>query len=85
MGALTIRGLDTTEAARLKQEAAARGVSVNTLLKQLVREGLDLKPASRSRRYDDLDRLAGTWDEDEALAFAQTVAAFEQVEPEMWR
>jgi hypothetical protein len=34
--------------------------------------------------YHDLDALAGTWSEDEAAAFLQAVADFEQVDPSLW-
>lgn len=85
MGAMTIRGLDEGEAARLKQEAAARGTSVNAVLKQLVREGLGLDRRPRGRRFTDLDVLAGTWSAEDADAFRHAVEPFEQVEPELWR
>jgi hypothetical protein len=34
--------------------------------------------------YHDLDALAGTWSEDEAVAFLQAVASFEHVDPTLW-
>lgn len=85
MGAMTIRGLDDAAAARLKQEAASRGVSANALLRQLVREGLGLDRSRRAEPHADLDALAGTWTADEADAFEQAVEPFERVEPELWR
>lgn len=85
MGAMTIRGLDDAEAARLKQEATSRGVSVNTVVKQLVREGLGLDRPRRGRRHLDLDAMAGTWSAEDAAAFERAVEPFEQVEPELWR
>jgi plasmid stability protein len=85
MGVMTIRGLDDAAAARLKQEANTRGVSVNSVLRQLVREGLGLDRSRRGEPHADLDALAGTWTADEADAFEQAVEPFEQVEPEQWR
>lgn len=85
MNAMTIRGLDHAAAARLKAEAMSRGVSVNSLLKQLVREGLNLDRPRRGEPHTDLDALAGTWSDEEASAFEQATELFERVEPELWR
>ena len=84
MGAMTIRGLDEDEATRLKRDAATRGVSVNALLKQMVREALGLDRPPRGQRHTDLDALAGTWSEEDAEGFAQAMQPFEQVEPGLW-
>jgi hypothetical protein len=35
--------------------------------------------------YHDLDALAGTWSEDDAAAFLQTVASFEHVDLTLWQ
>lgn len=85
MAAIMLRGLDDAEFARLKQEARTRGVSVNALLKQLVREGLGLAQPARGQRFTDLDALGGTWDADEADSFERAVEPFERIEPELWR
>ena len=85
MNAMTIRGLDDAAAARLKQEAKDRGVSVNSLLKQLVREGLDLDQSRQRKPHADLDALAGTWSDEEASEFEQATEAFGHIEPELWR
>jgi len=85
MSATTIRGLNEAEAGRLRDEAKSRGVSVNTLLKQLVREGLGLARTSRGRRHTDLDALAGTWSPGEAKAFGRATEPFERIEAELWR
>ena len=84
MRAMTIRGLDDDDAARLKQEASDRGVSVNTVLKQLVRAGLGLERPRRGRRHLELDALAGSWSAEDAQAFEHAVQPFEQIEPELW-
>jgi hypothetical protein len=85
MAALTLRGLDAVAAARLKEEARKRGVSVNALLRSLVEEQLSLRPRARRRRHDDLDHLAGTWSADDASRFAAATAPFERVDLELWR
>ncbi|MGV8040461.1 MAG: ribbon-helix-helix protein, CopG family [Thermoanaerobaculaceae bacterium] len=85
MNAMTVRGLDESDTARLKQEARRRGVSVNALLKLLVRQGLGIERRSREERHTELDALAGTWSDEDAARFERAVEPFEQVEPELWR
>ncbi|MFH1176355.1 MAG: antitoxin [Acidobacteriota bacterium] len=85
VAALVIRGLDEVAAARLKDEARRRGLSVNAVLKLLVREGLGLVRPDRTRRHSDLDSLAGSWSADEARDFLCAVEPFERVDEELWR
>ena len=77
MAVLTIRGCDDYLAEALKRESRKKGISVNGLVIENLKAsytGSGKKPA----RYDDLDNLAGTWDEKEA-------ADFEKIEPEAWK
>ena len=85
MSALTIRGLDEATAERLKREAESRGASVNTVVKDLLRQGLGLDRPSPRRRYADLDALAGTWSDKDVADFERAVEPFGEVEPELWR
>jgi len=67
----------------LQAEAARRGVDVNALVKELLREGL--RPAVRAGGtppYHDLDALAGTWSEEEANAFLSATEYLQQVDEE---
>lgn len=83
---LSLRGLDDKTAKRLKAEARRRGVSVNALILQLVRQGVGLeKPEMVRGPYHDLDTLAGTWDQEESAAFLEAVSDFEKVDEAMWR
>lgn len=84
MGMYTLRGLSPEVAARLKDEAQRRGVSVNRLLQALVQEGLGID-RPRRRRHLDLDPLAGTWTRKDEAEFVQATEAFERVDEELWR
>lgn len=50
------------------------------MLEQL---GLPKKP--RAATYHDLDKLAGTWSDNDYLEFKRKVADFEKVDEGMWR
>lgn len=85
MASLNIRGLDDETAAALREAARTRGVSINRHALELLRRGLGLVPRHRAERHHDLDPLAGTWTAEEAEELAQALAAFEQVDEDLWR
>ncbi|MDZ7659449.1 hypothetical protein [Fodinibius sp.] len=86
MKTISIRGLDEETAAKLKDEAKRKNLSVNALVLDLVRRGIGLKPASERRRvYHDLDHLAGSWSQEEAAQFLESIQCFEEVDKELWR
>ena len=61
----TIRNVSPRLHRALRTKAAARGVSLNTLVVEALEAeaGLDAKP----KTYDDLDDLIGTWVHDNAV------------------
>jgi len=86
MKSMSLRGIEREVAARLESEARRRGISINAHVLQLLREGVGLgAPESRRLVFHDLDELAGTWSEKEAAAFEESLAAFEQIDEELWR
>jgi hypothetical protein len=85
MGTMTLRGLDEEEAERLRQEASRQGISLNSLLLRLVREGAGLVRRPWRRSHHDLDQLAGTWTDDEAAAFMAAIEDTARIDPEMWK
>lgn len=88
MANISLRGIDEETASRLKEEAKRRRVSVNALILNLIKHGVEVGSRTRRRRrrvYHDLDALAGTWTAKEASEFLKAIADFEQVDPELWR
>lgn len=86
MGSIIVRNIDEATHARLKREADARGVSVNTLMQQFIRSGL----RGRDRHatdgpYHDLDSLAGKWSERDEAEFLASIAPLSQVDEALWR
>jgi phosphopantetheinyl transferase (holo-ACP synthase) len=80
MANLSLRGLDHPTLSRLKSNARRRGISVNRLIVETLRE----QYANAGQTFDDLDRLAGTWSTTEATAFAEAVAPLAEVDPSLW-
>lgn len=86
MANISLRGIDDETASRLKEEAKRQRVSVNALILNLIKHGVEAGSRMRRRRvYHDLDALAGTWTAKEASEFLKAIADFEQIEPELWR
>jgi plasmid stability protein len=86
MTALSIRNLDEEALKRLKTSAQQEGSSVNTLVVRLIETATGLRPTARaSVEHHELDTLAGTWSEADALAFNEATAAFEQPDAVLWR
>ncbi len=82
MTVLTVRGIDDELDAALRREAGIRGVSVNALVREVLRRGLGL--AEGPRLHDDLDALAGSWTAPELEAFVTASAPFANVDPDLW-
>lgn len=84
MSTLTLRGCDEELARVLKETSALRGLSVNRLILETLRETL-MGRNKPPRRHHDLDDLAGTWTAAEAEEFQQATAEFEGIDRELWR
>ncbi len=84
MKSITIHRLDDDLEARLGELAAQRGLSLNQLIKSLLRERLGLDKAQIDFR-EDFEEFCGQWSDAEAETFNQTVAAFNAIDDEVWQ
>jgi plasmid stability protein len=82
---ITIENLDATLLARLQAEAARRGTDLGGVAREVLDRGLPPVVIHTPARPDAIDRLAGTWSEDEAAEFRRNTAAFEWIDEELWR
>jgi hypothetical protein len=76
----TIRNVPARLDRALRSKAAARGVSLNTLMIQALEAEAGLTATPRT--YDDLDDLFGTWVHDPAVD--RTLAEQRRVDPRDW-
>ncbi len=86
----TVRGIDSTLARRLREEARRRGLSVNRTVLLLLRQATGLARPSEPvpsglQRFTDLDHLAGTWTHRDADEFNRAVEGLSHVDEEMWK
>lgn len=84
MTQLTVRDVDERLGEALKQEAEARGLSVNRLVLQLLRESVGLSGRKRPLVFTDLDHLAGTWSAADAAEIAPHLSAQRHIDDDLW-
>ena len=80
MANLSLRGLDRPTLSQIKSNARRRGVSVNRLIVETLRQQYSTGTTS----FDDLDALAGAWTKAEADAFATAIAPFAEIDATLW-
>jgi plasmid stability protein len=83
MGYLTVRNVPEDVARALRTEKRRRGKSLNQTVIDLLRHALGLGwdlPGGNG-----LEKLAGTWSQEEFERFERATAVFEQIDEEQWR
>lgn len=85
MASMSIRGIDQQILLRLKDQAKQERISLNSLMLRLLQGGGSVQQPTAVAKFDDIDALAGTWSEQEALDFAHQTAAFAEVDEALWR
>jgi DNA polymerase III delta prime subunit len=85
MTTMTLRGIDEHLASTLKALARNQGVSLNTLALRLIREATGVDKRKRTLAHHDLDALAGTWSEEDEVAFHVATRSLETIDEDMWK
>lgn len=83
MKALTVRNVDARLANALARETKRRGGSLNETVLDLLRRGLGVD--TPGPRTNGLEKLAGTWTDEDFEEFESNVAMFGNIDPELWR
>lgn len=84
MKSITIHKIDSDLEKRLTELASRKGLSLNQLVKNLLREKLGLDVSEIDNRAD-FEEFCGSWSEQEANEFAKAIAGCEQIDEEMWK
>ena len=83
MKTMTIRNVSPELAAAVEAEKRRRGLSLNGTVLSLMQEALGV--SSRRQRSNGLRRLSGSWSEGEFRRFETNVAAFGEIDPDLWK
>ncbi len=79
-----LRGVDSHVMVMLKQTAAKKHTSINSLILMCIEQGLGYTHKINRQVYHDLDALAGSWDENDVKEFNANTVYFEKVDQDLW-
>jgi hypothetical protein len=84
---LTIRGFSKELARRIRNLAQREGISLNRAALRLMRRGAGLEDSPERQNVvgSTLDDLIGTWSDEEASEFMESVEDFGQIDESMWK
>lgn len=83
MKSITIHKIDEETEQKLLELANKEGISLNRLVKRVLRESLGLDKISRNNKSDFADFL-GVWSISDAEEFQQNVAPLEEIRNKDW-
>jgi len=85
MKTMTIRSVDPELDRIIKSKASKENLSVNHWVVKTLRHatGTDKKPLFK--KHDDLDSLAGGWNDKETESFLKSISIFEEIDEEIWK
>jgi plasmid stability protein len=84
MKSITIHKLDDETERALVGRAEREGLSLNGLVKRLLREALGLGERGRNQR-EVFAEFCGRWGEEEGKAFEAAMAGFGEIDEEVWQ
>ena len=85
MKTLTIRNIDNDLSKFLKKKADESGTSLNSCIINILKQNTGLLKKQFSKKYNDLDSLAGTWNKKDYDEFNENIVSFDQIDEEMWK
>ena len=86
MGAITLRGLETSVKEKLKRAAKKQGKSVNQMVKDALKQHLGMiKDKKFTLVHHDLDHLFGRWSEQEFKRIQRKIDSEHKIDEELWR
>ena len=84
MSSMTMHGIEAQLDRRLREEAAATGLSLNQTLKKMLASAVGLNGQPVDHRKDYLE-FFGSWSDDDVAAFNTATEDLNLVEPRDWQ
>jgi len=84
MKSITIHKIDDETEKRLTELATKEGISLNSLIKRVLRESLGVEKKSVNNKSD-FTEFCGIWSEEDLQEFQQKVAPLEKINDEDWQ
>lgn len=84
MKSITIHKIDDDTERVLVNRARDEGISLNQLIKRLLREALGLSE-SRDARRADFAGFCGSWNKEDVAEFERATEVFGKIDEELWQ
>lgn len=85
MKTLTIRGINPELSEKVKKNASKNNLSINQFVLNILKEYTGLSKFRYFKSYNDLDKLAGTWNEDDENDFKKSIKELGEIDKELWQ
>ena len=86
MKAITIRGIDSSVSAKLKEVAKNEGKSVNQLVLDMIKQNIGMQKKKKyTKKHKDLDHLFGKWTDAEFEKIQGIVDNQRKIDLELWK
>lgn len=82
MKSITVHKLENDLYIQLLQKSEAEGLSLNKLIKKLLRQSIGLDPLPQKKI--DFSEIAGSWSSKEAESFGKHISDFDKVDDKEW-
>jgi len=85
MKSFLVRGIEEELLEEIKRRAKSESVSMNQFILSVIRAGTGFgRTPRRKKRFNDLDLLAGRWDEEEYRLINREVMEQRKIDKELW-
>jgi Arc-like DNA binding dprotein len=79
-----LRNLPPEVMSLLRKKATKQKISMNSLILQIIEQGLGIVYPAKRTIFHDLDHLAGTWSREDKQSFNDNMHTFEKLDKELW-
>lgn len=84
MSQITIRGIDPEIEKEIRKKAMDSGQSLNHVLLDIIQKNMGGNKKA-FHKGNELKKLAGGWNSEDASQFLDSIKFFEQIDEEMWK
>jgi hypothetical protein len=85
MAQITLRGIDDEVEKKIRRMAREKGISLNKVVLDMIRQHAGLKKKRLKRPGESLRKMAGGWSKKQAADFMDSIRSCEQIDEAMWK
>ena len=85
MKSITIHNLDDSVDLLIRRQAHQNGISLNKVIKTLLKKALGLSKINQNNNIKDYNDLFGIWNEKDLKLFEKNVSDFEKIDQSDWQ